>query len=71
LKVKKTNLKKGRSHRDPLWNKVPSYGVEALISSINDPQELTLALQSEYLERNGLGNYPQKVIQKTLKKGRL
>jgi hypothetical protein len=51
---KKSNLKKARSHRDPVWNKVPSYGVEALISSINDPQELTLALQSEYLERKAL-----------------
>jgi hypothetical protein len=47
-------LKKVRSRRDPLWNKVPSYGVDALISSINGPQELTLALQSEYLERKAL-----------------
>jgi hypothetical protein len=71
LKAKKSNLKKAKSRRDPLWNKLPSYGVEALISSIEDPQELMLALQSEYLERNALGNHPQKVIQETLKKGRL
>jgi hypothetical protein len=51
---KKSNLKKVRSRRDPLWNKVPSYRVEALISSINEPQELILALQSEYRERNAL-----------------
>jgi hypothetical protein len=46
LKANKLNLKKAKSRRDPLWNKVPSYGVEALISSIEDPQELMLALQS-------------------------
>jgi hypothetical protein len=71
LKAKKSNLKKVRSRRDPLWNKVPSYGVEALISSINEPQELILALQSEYRERNALGNHPLKANQGTLKKERL
>ena len=68
---KKSNLKEARSHRDPLWNKVPSYGVEALISSINEPQELIQALQSEYRERNALGNHPLKGNQGTLKKERL
>jgi hypothetical protein len=68
LKAKRSKLKKVRSRRDPLWNEVPSYGVEALISSINDPQELIQALQSEYRERNALGNHPQKGNQGTLKK---
>jgi hypothetical protein len=68
IESKKSNLKKVRSHRDPLWNKVPSYGVEALISSINDPQELIQALQSEYRGRNVLGNHPLKENQDTLKK---
>jgi hypothetical protein len=49
---------KARSRRDPLWNKIPSCGTEALISSINDIQELTLALQSEYRERNALKRNP-------------
>jgi len=50
--TKKSNLKKARSRRDPLWNKIPSYSTEALISSINDIEELTLALQSEYREKS-------------------
>jgi hypothetical protein len=65
IESKKSNLKKARSRSDPLWNKVPSYGLEALISSINDPQELIQALQSEYRERNALGNHPLKGNQGT------
>jgi hypothetical protein len=70
IESKKIKLEE-RSRRDPLWNKVPSYGVEALISSINEPQELIQALQSEYRERNALGNHPLKGNQGTLKKERL
>jgi hypothetical protein len=68
IERKQSEIKKVRSRRDPLWNEVPSYGLEALISSINDPQELIQALQSEYRERNALGNHPQKGNQGTLKK---
>jgi len=53
LKAKKTKLEESKIS-DPLWNKVPSYGVEDLISSIEDPQELIQALQSEYRESNAL-----------------
>jgi hypothetical protein len=41
--------------KDPLWNQIPFYGKEALISTIDDEKELIAALQAE--DKNVYNNF--------------
>lgn len=47
-----------RRSKDPLWDQAPSYGLEALVSTISDRDELVAAIMSANEKSKKLSGRP-------------